>query len=70
VTKELFDKGAQVILLGCTELSLIKKEYLPEPGFLDVMELLAQRAVLACGKLSGEYEELITGWSEKRAEED
>lgn len=60
VTGELFEKGAQVILLGCTELSFIKKEFKLASGFLDVMELLAQRAVLACGKLSPDYEELIT----------
>lgn len=60
VAKELFDSGAQVILLGCTELSLIKKEFLLKPGFLDVMEVLARKAVLSCGSLKEEYEELIT----------
>lgn len=60
VKDELFGKGAQVIVLGCTELSLIKKELELGPGFLDVMELLAQKAVLTCGRLSEEYNELIT----------
>ncbi len=60
VAQELFEQGAQVILLGCTELSLIKKDFALAPGFLDVMEVLARKAVLSCGKLKAEYEELIT----------
>lgn len=60
VSHELFEKGAQVILLGCTELSLIKKDYEIGKGFLDVMEVLARQAVISCGKLKEEYNELIT----------
>ena len=60
VTDELFQKGVQIILLGCTELSLIKKECTLPPGFLDVMEVLAQKAVLSCACLKEEYKELIT----------
>ena len=60
IAQELFAQGAQVILLGCTELSLIKRDFALEPGFLDVMEVLARKAVLSCGKLRKEYEELIT----------
>lgn len=60
VSSELFGKGAEVILLGCTELSLIKKDYEIGKGFLDVMEVLARQAVLSCGKLKEEYNELIT----------
>lgn len=58
--RQLFQDGAQVILLGCTELSLIKRDYRLEPGFLDVMEVLARKAVCACGRLKSEYEKLIT----------
>ena len=62
VRQELKDKGAQVILLGCTELSLIKRDEEIGPGFLDIMEVLAQQSVLRCGKvLRAEYENLITG---------
>lgn len=60
VAGELSSSGAQVILLGCTELSLIKRDYPLKAGFLDVMEVLAQKAVLACGRLKKEYEHLIT----------
>lgn len=60
VSEDLFDKGAEVVLLGCTELSLIKRDYGIPGGFLDVMEVLSQRAVRLCGELREEYEELIT----------
>lgn len=60
VTDKLFGQGAEVILLGCTELSLIKKEFPLSKGFLDVMEVLARKAVISCARLKKEYEELIT----------
>lgn len=60
VSSELFEKGAEVILLGCTELSLVKRDYELPAGYLDVMEVLSQRAVKCCGRLRSEYEELIT----------
>lgn len=61
VQTELREKGAQVIILGCTELSLIKREHAIGPGFLDSMEVLAQQAVLRCGKtVKKEYDCLIT----------
>lgn len=62
VQKELSEQGAQVIVLGCTELSLIKKYVQIGPGFLDIVEVLAQQSVLRCGKeLREEYKSLITG---------
>jgi len=60
ISGELFSRGAQVVLLGCTELSIIKKDFEIGAGFLDVMEVLARKAVVECGKLRPEYEELIT----------
>lgn len=60
LSDRLFDTGAQVILLGCTELSLIKRDYALGAGFLDVLEVLARKAVLCCGRLKKEYEVLIT----------
>lgn len=57
---QLFGEGAQAVLLACTELSLIKRDYPLGAGFLDVMEVLARKAVLSCGRLKKEYECLIT----------
>ncbi len=62
VQRELLANGAQGIILGCTELSLIKRDYPIGPGFIDAMEVLAQRAVVLCGgKLKEEYTSLISG---------
>lgn len=60
VSQELFQKGAQVIILGCTELSMIKKNEAVGSGYLDVTELLAKCCVEQCGVLKDEYKELIT----------
>ena len=59
VSQELFDKGAEVVLLGCTELSMAKKDHGIGKGFLDVLEVLARKAVLTCGILKEEYQHLI-----------
>lgn len=62
VQKELTDCGAEIIILGCTELSIIKRDHCIGPGFLDVMEVLARESVLRCGKkLRPEYKCLIKG---------
>ena len=58
LSDRLFDEGAQVILLACTELSLIKRDYVLGMGFLDVLEVLARKAVLCCGRLKKEYDVL------------
>lgn len=61
VKEDLLTQGAQGIILGCTELSLIKRHYPVGAGFLDAMEVLAQRSVILCGgRLKKEYACLIT----------
>lgn len=61
VSAHLKERGAQAVILGCTELSLIKREEQIGAGYLDALEVLAQRAVLACkGRLKKEYERLLT----------
>lgn len=62
VQRELVDCGAEVILLGCTELSVIRRDEDIGPGFLDVMEVLARESILRCGKkLKPQFESLIKG---------
>ena len=58
VTDELREKGAEVILLGCTELSVIADEWLPEGGFLDLLSVLAAKCVKDFGRLKPEYAEM------------
>lgn len=61
VRNELMDRGAEVIILGCTELSMIKRDEVIGSGFIDAMEVLAASCVTACGKhLSEAGKNLIT----------
>ena len=57
VSNSLIARGAQMIILGCTELSLIKKQNpLPE-YFTDSLELLALSAIVECGKEPIDFDE-------------
>ena len=61
VSEYLRKEGADIIILGCTELSLIKRDYCIGPGYLDAMEVLAMRSIqVSEARLKGEYEDLIT----------
>ena len=60
-SRDLRSKGAQAIILGCTELSLVKRDRPIGAGYLDAMEVLAQTCVLRCGgTLKEEYQDLIS----------
>lgn len=61
VSEELREQGAEVIILGCTELSVLHKNHEIGAGYLDAMQLMAKCAVESCGRLKIEYQELITG---------
>ena len=61
VERELKEKGAQVIILGCTELSMIRRDESIGAGYLDAMQVLAKCAVEQCGTLKEECRQLITG---------
>ncbi|MEH2936678.1 amino acid racemase [Oscillospiraceae bacterium 21-37] len=59
--EELYAQGCDSIVLGCTELSLIKKSAPLGPGYLDALEVLSKRCVQLCGgALKPEYENLLT----------
>lgn len=60
VSDELSHKGAEAVLLACTELSLIKRDCSLKGGYLDVMEVLARKAVQSCNHVRKEYNSLIT----------
>jgi aspartate racemase len=49
VVMHLKEDGAEAIVLGCTELSLIKRDYPIGFGFLDVMEVLARLSIQKSG---------------------
>lgn len=60
IEAELHEKGAEVIVLGCTELSMISRDEKIGHGYLDAMEVLARAAVLKSGKLKLKYNRLLT----------
>lgn len=49
VTEQLKKRGAQKLLLGCTELSLLKRDYFLETEFADVLEILAKASIVYNG---------------------
>ncbi len=56
VEAELLAAGAQVIILGCTELSMVKRDYKLRHCYLDALEVLARASVKECGNLRKKYE--------------
>jgi aspartate racemase len=61
VKTTLREAGADVIILGCTELSVIKADYKVGAGFIDGLEVLARKSVNMCeAPLKSEYNDLIT----------
>ena len=60
VSEEMTDKGAETIILGCTELSVVRMNYPLGAGYLDAMQVMAKCAVEKCGRLRQEYNDLIT----------
>ena len=50
VVNPLRSRGCEKIVLGCTELSLLKKEGLDDELFVDSLDVLAYRTIVACGK--------------------
>lgn len=61
ISKGLRDSGAEIIILGCTELSLIKRDFSIGAGYIDVMEVLAKASILYCHRpLKKQYYSLIS----------
>lgn len=51
VVERMRTAGCERIVLGCTELSLLRRTALcPDPLFVDSLGVLAYRTILACGK--------------------
>ncbi len=50
VIENLRHEGAEAIILGCTELSLIKKQYSVPIYCIDSLDVLAESTIKACGK--------------------
>lgn len=50
VVNDLFDKGCETVILGCTELSVINRDLGGDPRLTDSLEVLAYTAIKLCGK--------------------
>ena len=50
IASDLMAQGCQRAVLGCTELSLIKRDYGLDEFFIDSTEVLAKATIEACGK--------------------
>ncbi len=50
ICRALFDRGCDTLILGCTELSLIKRILDDDSGLTDSLEVLAYTAIKLCGK--------------------
>ena len=59
VSDALRADGAEIIILGCTELSVIKRNEPLGGGYLDALEVIARKAVSECARLKPEYEDLL-----------
>lgn len=60
IGNELLERGAERIILGCTELSLIKRDFPLDSTYIDVLDVLAKNTVLYSGApLKKEYQNLI-----------
>lgn len=50
VANRLKQQGAEALILGCTELSLLKHSCDPDTDYIDSLEVLACAAIRLCGK--------------------
>lgn len=63
LVETLKEQGCQAIILGCTELSVVRRDFhVFQPEIIDSLEVLARQTIRACGKpLKPEYEERDKG---------
>ncbi len=50
ISQSLLDRGGECLVLGCTELSLLRQSGLNHPVYVDSLEILAYRTIVACKK--------------------
>lgn len=58
---DLFSQGAECVILGCTELSMARRDCTLGHGFIDTVDVLARSSIIMCGaKVRDEYNALIS----------
>ncbi len=51
LVESLKERGCQAVVLGCTELSVVRRDFrIRQPEIIDSLEVLARRTILSCGK--------------------
>lgn len=57
LVESLKEQGCQAVVLGCTELSIVKRDFnIRQPEIIDSLAVLARKTVLTCGKKLSETE--------------
>ena len=51
ISNALLDQGCECLVLGCTELSLLRQSGLDQELYVDSLEVLAYRTIVACNKI-------------------
>ena len=51
ISNVLLDQGCECLVLGCTELSLLRQSGLDQELYVDSLEVLAYRTIVACNKI-------------------
>ena len=59
LSENLRERGCERLILGCTELSLIKKDFELPDYFIDSLEVLALSAITACAKQPKDFDTLL-----------
>ena len=65
VADGLRQRGADTVVLGCTELSLLRRHLPSEEGFTDSLEVLAASALRAVGKETVGFSAALTRYASK-----
>ncbi len=65
VCDALMQRGCQRLILGCTELSLIKKNNHLPPYFIDSLEILALAAISGCNKSPVGFDDALMKFYER-----
>ena len=68
VADSLMARGADALILGCTELSLLKKAVSNEPCWIDSLEVLACAAIRLCGKEPVGFDERLMKFYPRKEE--
>lgn len=66
VADALRQRGAEAVILGCTELSLLKKSVTDEPNWIDSLEVLACAAIRLCGKEPVGFDERLMKFTPRK----